>query len=209
MGENTNSTGAQDRLRLLIDRSASVRRVIPHCRASRWRIVTAGTVAKNTHGTCNDSGTAMPAQQLQQFLNHHEINYLIIQHSPAFTAQGNAEAAHVSGRYFAKTVTVSVDDCLALVAIPAMRRLDLPAFARSVGAQRVVLASESEFQNRFPSCELGAMPPFGNLFGMETYVSRDFAQAREIAFNAGSQSEVMLLAWQDYLQLVKPQVLDF
>lgn len=151
----------------------------------------------------------MPAQQLRQFLNHHEINYLIIQHSPAFTAQGIAEAAHVSGRYFAKTVTVSVDDRLALVAIPAMRRLDLPSFARSVGAERAVLASESEFQNRFPGCELGAMPPFGNLFGMQTYVSRDFAQAREIAFNAGSQSEVMLLAWQDYLQLVEPQVLDF
>lgn len=151
----------------------------------------------------------MPAQQLKQFLNQHEINYLIIQHPPAFTAQGIAEAAHVSGRYFAKTVMVGLDGCLVLVAIPAMRRLDLSTLARAVGATRAVLASESQFQDRFPGCELGAMPPFGNLFGMETYVSRDLSQAQEIAFNAGSQSEVMLLAWQDYAHLVKPKVLEF
>ncbi|MDN5848545.1 MAG: YbaK/EbsC family protein [Nitrococcus sp.] len=152
---------------------------------------------------------AMPAEQLRQFLNQNEINYLIIQHSPAFTAQGIAQAAHVSGRQFAKTVMVSLNGCLALVAIPAMRRVDLPRLARAVGATRAVLASESEFQDRFPGCDLGAMPPFGNLFGMETYVSRELSRAQEIAFNAGSQSEVMLLAWQDYLRLVQPKVLDF
>lgn len=149
----------------------------------------------------------MPAQRLKQFLNQNEIDYLIIQHSPAFTAQGNAEAAHVSGRHFAKTVLVDLDGRLALVAIPAMCRVNLPYLARAVGATRAVLASESQFQSRFPSCELGAMPPFGNLFGMETYVSRDLSQAQEIAFNAGSHSEVMLLAWQDYADLVKPTVL--
>lgn len=156
-----------------------------------------------------DTGMTMPAQQLKQFLNQNEINYLIIQHSPAFTAQGIAEAAHVSGRYFAKTVMVSLDGRLALAAIPAVRQVDLPRLARAVGAKQAVLASESQFQDRFPGCELGAMPPFGNLFDMETYVSRDLSQAQEIAFNAGLQSEVMLLAWRDYLQLVKPKVLDF
>ncbi|MCO6440740.1 MAG: YbaK/EbsC family protein, partial [Nitrococcus mobilis] len=122
---------------------------------------------------------AMPAQQLKQFLNQHEINYLIIQHSPAFTAQGIAAAAHVSGRYFAKTVTVSLDGRLALVAIPAMRQVNLPRLARTVGAKHAVLASESQFQDRFPGCELGAMPPFGNLFDMETYVSRDLSRSEE------------------------------
>ena len=151
----------------------------------------------------------MPAQQLKLFLNQNEINYLIIQHSPAFTAQGVAEAAHVSGRYFAKSVLVGLDGRLALVVIPATRKVDLPCLARAVGATRAVLASESQFQDRFPGCELGAMPPFGNLFGMKTYVSRDLSQAQEIAFNAGSQSEVMLLAWQDYVHLVKPMVLEF
>ena len=149
----------------------------------------------------------MPAQQLKQFLNQNEINYLIIQHSPAFTAQGIAEAAHVSGRHFAKTITVTLDGRMSLVAITAMRKLDLAHLARLLGANQVGLASESQFKDRFPGCDLGPMPPFGKLFGMETYVSQDFSRAREIAFNAGLQSEVMLLAWQDYLRLVKPKVL--
>lgn len=151
----------------------------------------------------------MPAQRLKQFLNLNEINYLIIQHSPAFTAQGVAEAAHVSGRHFAKTVMVALDGRLALVVIPATRKVDLQSLARVVGAGQAVLASEPQFRDRFPDCDLGAMPPFGNLFGMQTYVSQDLSQAREIAFNAGSQSEVMLLSWQDYAELVKPTVLEF
>lgn len=150
----------------------------------------------------------MPAPQLKQFLNLNEINYLIIQHAPAFTAQCIAEAARVSGRHFAKTVMVDLDGRLALAVIPAMRRVDLPRLARAVGVAQAVLASEAQFQGHFPGCELGAMPPFGNLFGMETYVSRDLSQAQEIAFNTGSQSEVMLLAWQDYAHLAKPQVIE-
>ncbi|MGD8711166.1 MAG: YbaK/EbsC family protein [Ectothiorhodospiraceae bacterium] len=150
----------------------------------------------------------MPVQSLKQYLNQHEIKYLIIQHSPAYTAQEIAESVHVPGRFFAKTVVVRIDGRLAVTAIPATRRVPLERLRRELGAESVEIASEAELRDRFPDCELGAMPPFGNLFEMDTYASRELSREEEIAFNAGSQTEVMLLAWRDYQRLAQPRVID-
>jgi Ala-tRNA(Pro) deacylase len=146
----------------------------------------------------------MPMERVKHFLDENSVKYVIQQHSPAYTAQEIAEAAHVPGRHFAKCVMVEIDGRLALPVLPATDRVDLQRLARSVGAQSVELAKEADFEDRFPDCEPGAMPPFGNLFELEVFVSPHLAEADLISFNAGSHREVMQLAYSAFDRLVKP-----
>lgn len=146
----------------------------------------------------------MPEQQLKQYLDEQGVRYEVLSHAPAFTSQEVAAEAHVPGRQFAKAVAVRIDDRLVLAVLPATDQVDLGALKASVGAQSVELASEEEFGARFPGCEVGAMPPFGNLYEMEVFVSPHLAQADEIAFNAGTHSEVVKLAYGDFVRLVQP-----
>lgn len=146
----------------------------------------------------------MPMERVKRFLDDNGVKYVIQQHSLAYTAQEVAEAAHVPGRHFAKCVVVEIDGRLALAVLPATDRVDLQRLARSVGAQSVELAREADFEDRFPECEPGAMPPFGNLFELEVFVSPHLAQADLISFNAGSHREVMQLAYSAFDRLVKP-----
>lgn len=148
----------------------------------------------------------MPVQRIKDYLDEQGIRYTVVEHSPAYTSQEVAAEAHVPGRHFAKTVTVNVDGRLAMAVLPATDQVDLERLARSVGAKQVELAGEAEFGDRFPDCELGAMPPFGNLFDMEVFVSPHLAEADEIAFNAGTHTEVMRLAYRDFARLVNPAV---
>ncbi|SFU65790.1 aminoacyl-tRNA deacylase [Halomonas korlensis] len=146
----------------------------------------------------------MAMERVKHFLDENGVEYVIQQHSPVYTAQEVAEAAHVPGRHFAKSVMVSVDGRLALAVLPATDRVDLHRLAQSLGAQSVELAEEGEFSDRFPDCEPGAMPPFGNLFDLEVFVSPHLTQADIIAFNAGNHREVMQLAYSVFDRLVKP-----
>ncbi|TFH88520.1 YbaK/EbsC family protein [Billgrantia azerbaijanica] len=146
----------------------------------------------------------MSMERVTQFLDEQSVKYVILQHSPAYTAQEVAAAVHVPGRHFAKCVMVKIDGRLALAVLPATDHVDLDRMAQSVGAQAVELASESDFEDRFPECEVGAMPPFGNLFGMEVFVSPHLTAAERIAFNAGSHTDVMQLAYGDFQRLVNP-----
>ncbi|MDI5984024.1 YbaK/EbsC family protein [Halomonas sp. M4R5S39] len=146
----------------------------------------------------------MSMARVKRFLDDNGVKYVIQQHSPAYTAQEVAEAAHVPGRHFAKCVMVEIDGRLALTVLPATDRVDLQRLARSVGAQSVELAKEADFEDRFPDCEPGAMPPFGNLFELEVFVSPHLAEADLISFNAGSHREVMQLAYSVFDRLVKP-----
>ncbi|MDZ7748928.1 MAG: YbaK/EbsC family protein [Halofilum sp. (in: g-proteobacteria)] len=148
----------------------------------------------------------MPIDRIREFLDEHGVRYSVSEHAPAYTSQEVAAEAHVPGRHFAKTVTVSIDGRLAMAVLPATDQVDLQRLARSVGAEDVRLATEEEFGDRFPGCELGAMPPFGNLFDMEVFVSPHLAEADEIAFNAGSHTEVMRLPYRDFARLVNPAV---
>lgn len=149
----------------------------------------------------------MPVQQLKEFLDENHVKYVSIKHSLAYTAQEIAASAHVSGNEMIKTVVVKVDGALALVAMPAPERLDLTRVRARSGAQDATLASESEFVEAFPGCELGAMPPFGNLYGMETYAAPSLARRSDIAFNAGTHTEVIRMAYADFERLVKPRIL--
>ena len=148
----------------------------------------------------------MPVKKLKEHLDSHKIKYVIISHSPAYTAMEVAESAHVPGRALAKTVMVKLDGQMAMAVLPSTRMVDLNLLRESVGAAEAMLATETEFKSLFPDCETGAMPPFGNLYGMEVYASPALAEDDEIAFNAGSHTEVMKLAYQDFERLVKPRV---
>lgn len=143
---------------------------------------------------------------LCDFLDKHHIRYLTIRHSLAYTAQEIAETAHIHGQEFAKTVVVNVDGKLAMAVLPAPDKLDLELLAGAVHAKQAVLADESEFQKSFPDCEIGAMPPFGNLFGMKVYVEEKLAANKKVTFNAGSHTELIQMPFSDFRDLVKPVI---
>jgi Ala-tRNA(Pro) deacylase len=151
----------------------------------------------------------MPVQALKEFLDGQGVKYVTISHSKAYTAQEIAESAHVSGRELAKTVMVTVDGAMAMAVLPASLRVDLEALAAGAGATSVELAGETEFRDRFPKCEVGAMPPFGNLYEMAVFVEESLAEDEEIAFNAGSHTELVRLAYRDFERLAKPRILRF
>lgn len=146
----------------------------------------------------------MPAKKLKQFLDDHETHYVSINHSKAYTAQMIAQSAHIRAKELAKTVMVKIDDTLAMAVLPASDTVDLELLKQSVGAKHVRLANEWEFSDRFPDCETGAMPPFGNLYDMEVFVSPRLAEDEMIAFNAGTHTELVQLNYQDYSELVSP-----
>ena len=151
----------------------------------------------------------MPATTLKAFLDSRNVKYTSTQHSMAYTAAEVAESVHVKGRDFAKTVIVKIDGTMAMLVLPASRRLVLHDLREMLGTDHVRLATEAEFKDAFPDCELGAMPPFGNLYGMPVYVAASLTDETEIAFNAGTHSEVIKLAYEDFEELVNPTVLDF
>jgi Ala-tRNA(Pro) deacylase len=150
----------------------------------------------------------MPLSSLREFLDKHSIKYLVISHSLAYTAQGIAALTHIPGKELAKTVIVKIDGKPAMAVVPASFHVDLRLLKRATGAQNVELASEDEFKGLFPECETGAMPPFGNLYGIDVYADETLAQDTEIAFNAGSHRELIRLAWEDFHRLAKPNMIQ-
>ena len=148
----------------------------------------------------------MPSSKLKRFLDENQVRYVSIRHSPAFTAQETAASAHIPGRELAKTVMVKIDGTMAMAVLAAPNRLDLELLRRAAGARSVKLAGEKEFSSAFPDCEPGAMPPFGNLYGLRVYVDQTLAEDRQIAFNAGSHAELIQMDYQQFEQLVEPVV---
>ena len=151
----------------------------------------------------------MPVQKLKDFLDSQKVKYVVISHSTAYTAQEIAASAHIPGQQLAKTVVVRLDGQLAMSVLPASYKVDLAALKETTGAQQVELAGEPEFRSQFPECELGAMPPFGNLYDMPVYVDESLTRDEMIAFNAGSHTELIKLSCKDFKALVKPKVLKF
>jgi Ala-tRNA(Pro) deacylase len=148
----------------------------------------------------------MPVKKLKEFLDNHQVKYVCMSHSPAFTAQEVAASAHVSGKQMAKIVIVQAGNQLAMVVLPAHDHVNFAALRTATGMQDVDLASESSFKSKFPECEVGAMPPFGNLYDVPVYVSSKLGANEQIVFNAGTHSELMQIAYQDFERLVKPKV---
>lgn len=151
----------------------------------------------------------MPVGKLRQFLDSHQIKYIVIDHSPAYTAREVAASALVPRREFAKTVIVHLDGRAAMAVLPASRHVDLQKLARLAGASAATVADEQEFQELFPGCEVGAMPPFGNLYEMPVYVDDMLREDDDIVFNAGSHIQVIRMEYDDYQRLVQPVVGEF
>jgi Ala-tRNA(Pro) deacylase len=150
----------------------------------------------------------MPLNRLREYLDSHNIRYLIFSHSLAYTAQGIAALTHISGKELAKTVIARIDGNLAMAVVPASRHVDLSLLKRALGAQAVELASEQAFKDKFPDCEAGAMPPFGNLYGMAVYVDESLTSNEVITFNAGTHRDLMRMDWADLVRLVEPRIIQ-
>jgi len=151
----------------------------------------------------------MPVTKLKEFLESEKVKYVSIYHSSSYTAQETAECAHISGQEMAKVVVVKVDGKSAMVVIPAPEQIDMELLRGAAGADSVELATENDIEGLFPSCEVGAMPPFGNLYDMDVYVEEDMTSDEKIAFNAGNHTELIELAYKDFERLVQPHILRF
>lgn len=151
----------------------------------------------------------MPVKKLKDFLDKEKIRYVVITHSPAYTAQEIAASAHVPGKELAKTVMVKIEGRMAMLVLPSTRKVILQDLRELLGVDQARFATEDEFKGLFPDCEIGAMPPFGNLYGLEVYVAPSLAEDEEIVFNAGSHTELMRMAYRDFERLVQPQLLAF
>ena len=151
----------------------------------------------------------MPINKLKQYLDSNNVEYITISHSKAFTAQKVAASAHIPGKELAKSVIIKLDGKMAMAVLPASYRVDMDQLKIATGAKKVELSKEFEFKNKFPDCELGAMPPFGNLYGIDVYVAKSLAEDEEIAFNACTHSELIKMQYKDFDRLVRPKILKF
>jgi len=151
----------------------------------------------------------MPVKKLKDFLDLNEIKYMTVVHSTVYTSQEIAASAHIPGKELAKTVIIKMDGKMVMVVLPASFKVDFKLLKEASGTSNLELASEQEFQDLFPGCDTGAMPPFGNLYGMEVFVDITLTEDKEIAFNAGTHHELIKLAYKDFETLVKPKVIKF
>jgi len=149
----------------------------------------------------------MPLRRLINYLDEHDKKYVVIKHSPAFTAQEVAASAHIPGKDMLKTVMVKIDGEMKMVVLPSTHDIDFNFMKESMEVGEVELATEEEFETMFPDCELGAMPPFGNFYDMETLVAESLTEDEEVAFNAGTHKELVQMNYRDYEELVAPRIL--
>lgn len=145
-------------------------------------------------------------KKLKEMLDQAKVSYEVYTHPLAYTAQEIAEKQHVTGKEMAKVVMIEVDDALVMGVIPASSKIHLNTARASLGASAVRLATEDEFTARFPECEIGAMPPFGNLFGLRVVVDPALEKDEYIYFNAGNHVQTVRMRYKDFAELVKPQV---
>lgn len=151
----------------------------------------------------------MPLTKIKEFLDTNKVKYVLIQHSPAYTAQEIAASAHITGKELAKTVMIKIEGKIAMAVLPASYKISFDQLKEALDVNDVKLANEQEFMDKFPDCEVGAMPPFGILYGLDVYVAESLAEDEEIAFNACSHTELIKMRFDDFEQLVKPVRLKF
>lgn len=151
----------------------------------------------------------MSLEEVEKFLHDNEVKYRTVRHSPAYTSHEIAQAAHLPGRRLAKVTMVELNGELAMAVLPASEMVDVQALRDLAGAREARLATEDRFASCFPDCEVGAMPPFGNLWGIPVFVSDGFRPTDEIAFEAGSHSELLEMPYVVFERLVNPRIGHF
>lgn len=142
--------------------------------------------------------------KLKEFLDAKKIAYEVYNHPLAYTAQEIAATQHIPGRELAKVVILKVDGAFIMITLPASRFVSFDKVKAGLGAKEVVLASEAEFASLFPGCEIGAMPPFGNLFGLPVYADPELEKDETVFFNAGNHQQTVRLAYSDFKKVVQP-----
>jgi Ala-tRNA(Pro) deacylase len=148
-------------------------------------------------------------KRLKDFLDQNHVKYVTMIHSKAYTAQEIAAVLHVPGKMFAKTVILKEDEKYLMAVLPATHRINMDLFKQVSHTHHPELASEEEFESLFPKCEIGAMPPFGNIYDMSTLVDSSLTKDEDICFNATTHSEVIKMKYADFERLVKPVVGTF
>lgn len=151
----------------------------------------------------------MPSPILREFLDKNNVKYITINHSQAFTAQEVAAKAHVPGNILAKAIMIKLNGKIAMAVLPASYHVDLMLLKEILGNEKVRLAFEQEFKDKFPDCEVGAMPPFGNLYSITVYADKSLSENEEIAFNSCNHKEVIKMSYKEWEKLVKPKVIKF
>ena len=145
---------------------------------------------------------------LKSFLDENRIPYSVLTHTTAYTAQGAAATMQISGRELAKSVVLWAGEEMILAVLPAPNHVRLEKLAAEVG-KSVRLATEQEFSSLFPDCELGAMPPFGSLYNLPTYVDESMAADETIVFNAGTHRDAIRMRYDDFVRVANPRVCSF
>ena len=148
-------------------------------------------------------------KRLQSYLDNHKIPYEVVSHPTAYTARDVAATLHVSGNVFAKVVMVKADERFVMAVLPSTWRVDLKRLKDVLEAREVRLATERECAELFPDCDVGTMPPFGNLYGVEVYVDQLLTEDESIVFEAGTYVGAMKLRYKDFAALVRPKVAAF
>lgn len=149
----------------------------------------------------------MLPNELKVYLHEHNIQYDEIPHQQTFTAPETAQSTHIPGRHLAKVVMVKLDDKLAMTVLPSNKHIDLSMLQKVTRCDNVELAHEYEFNKEFPDCEVGAMPPFGDRYQMDVFLSDSLAQNDWLAFPCGSHTDVIKMSSKDFLTLVHPEIL--
>ena len=147
--------------------------------------------------------------RLEDYLRENGVPFEVQHHPRAITAQEVAATEHVPGKMLAKVVMVMVDGEMVMLSLPAPYQVDLEKVGKVLGAEEVRLAEEEEFEGAFPDCEVGAMPPFGNLYDLPVYVEEALTEDETIFFRAGTHTDTMSVRYADFEQLVEPTVEEF
>jgi Ala-tRNA(Pro) deacylase len=145
---------------------------------------------------------------LLEFLNEHDVKYELLHHPERYTAQELAQVEGVRGSQHAKVVMIKSNGTHQMAVLPSDRMVDIEKLEKSTGEEWKI-EMEDEFKGLFPDCETGAMPPFGNLYGMETRVDRSLADNDTIVFEAGTHTDAIKMSYRDYETLAKPMMSDF
>ncbi|HSD50373.1 MAG TPA: YbaK/EbsC family protein [Candidatus Methylomirabilis sp.] len=148
-------------------------------------------------------------KRVQEFLDANGVKYEVTPHHVAYTSQEIAAASHISGKAMAKVVMVKRGDALVMTVLPAACKVGTDRLEKILGASRIAIAREQEFAGLFPDCDTGAMPPFGNLYGLEVYVDEELANSPTIVFQAGNHRELVTMSYTDFARLVQPKVAEF
>jgi len=143
---------------------------------------------------------------IHDFLRDARVPYTVVPHKPAYTAQEDAAVTHVPGKDWAKVVVCFIDGVPIQAVVPAPLTVNLDRLRELAGGREVRLAQEAELRYLFPQCELGAMPPFGPLYGQAVFVDAALALEPEIVFNAGTHMDAVAMRWSDFAKAVKPVV---